>query len=368
MSVTTAFRRYLLPGFVFQSLVIAGGYGTGRELVEFFLKFGPLGGLLGMTLVAMVVWSAVCIASFEFCRVFDAHDYRTFFRRLLGRGWIVYEICYVALVLVVLAVIAAAAGAILNETFGLPYYLGVTGMMAAVGFLVFKGSSVIEGFLAFWSFLLYAVYIVFCILCFTRFGTEITGAFQGGEIHPGWAFGGVRYAAYNLGIIPAVFFTLRHAERRRHTVISGALAGPVAIIPGILFYIAMVGQYPHIVDQPVPANYLLSVLGFRTFQLVFQVVLFGTLIETGTGLIHAVNERIASVYKDRKDEMPGLMRPAVALGFLLAGAGLARFGLIDLVARGYGTLTYLFLFVFVLPVLTVGVVKVFRADARGVSR
>ncbi len=39
------FQRYLLPGFVFQSIIIAGGYGTGRELVEFFLHYGPLGGL-----------------------------------------------------------------------------------------------------------------------------------------------------------------------------------------------------------------------------------------------------------------------------------------------------------------------------------
>ena len=37
------FQRYLLPGFVFQSGVIAGGYGTGRELVEFFLPYGPPG-------------------------------------------------------------------------------------------------------------------------------------------------------------------------------------------------------------------------------------------------------------------------------------------------------------------------------------
>ena len=31
------FQKYLLPGFVFQSLMIGGGYGTGREIVEFFL-------------------------------------------------------------------------------------------------------------------------------------------------------------------------------------------------------------------------------------------------------------------------------------------------------------------------------------------
>ena len=39
---------YFLPGFLFQSVVIAGGYGTGRELVEFFLTQGPLGGLLAL--------------------------------------------------------------------------------------------------------------------------------------------------------------------------------------------------------------------------------------------------------------------------------------------------------------------------------
>ena len=35
-SQSSWFQRYLLPGFVFQSVIIAGGYGTGRELVEFF--------------------------------------------------------------------------------------------------------------------------------------------------------------------------------------------------------------------------------------------------------------------------------------------------------------------------------------------
>ena len=62
------FRRYLLPGFVFESAVIAGGYATGRELVEFFLPAGPWGGLLGMV-VGMLVWSAVLMVSFELARV-----------------------------------------------------------------------------------------------------------------------------------------------------------------------------------------------------------------------------------------------------------------------------------------------------------
>ena len=41
------FQKYFVPGIVFQSCVIAGGYGTGRELVEYFMGYGPKGGLLG---------------------------------------------------------------------------------------------------------------------------------------------------------------------------------------------------------------------------------------------------------------------------------------------------------------------------------
>ena len=77
-------QRYLLPGFVFQSMVIAGGYGTGRELVEFFLNFGPTGGLLGMWLVSTVVWSAVCAVTFELARMTKTYEYRSFTRVLLG--------------------------------------------------------------------------------------------------------------------------------------------------------------------------------------------------------------------------------------------------------------------------------------------
>ena len=42
--------------------------------------------------LATGVWSAVCIVSYEFARVFGAFDYRSFFQRLVGRGWFLFEI------------------------------------------------------------------------------------------------------------------------------------------------------------------------------------------------------------------------------------------------------------------------------------
>jgi uncharacterized membrane protein YkvI len=357
---STVFQRYFLPGFVFQSVVIAGGYGTGRELVEFFLTQGPLGGLLAMLLVSTAIWSAVCACSFEFSRAFRAYDYRSFFRELLGWAWPSFEICYFALVLIILAVIAAAAGSILRETFGLHYAIGVVGMMAAVGYLVFRGSGTIEKFLAGWSFLLYGVYIVFFVWAFTKFGGDTISALASGERTGNWPIGGVRYAAYNLAVIPAVLFCTRHMQSRKEAVTAGLLAGPIAIVPGFLFYMTMVGQYPEILESTVPANYVLELIGSRWFQIAFQVVLFGTLVETGTGLIHAVNERIAKVYAERDANMPLFLRPVTALALLIVGALLAQFGLIGLIARGYGTLTWIFLGIFVIPVLTWGVWKIWK--------
>lgn len=362
MSRFSSVRRILLPGFVFQSVVIAGGYGTGRELAEFFLTEGPLGGVLAMG-VSTLVWSLVCVVTYELARRARAYDYRTFFRGLLGSGWVTYELAYLVLMLLILAVIAAASGSLLKETFGIPYWVGVVGIMLAVGGLAGGGSETIERVMAGWSVVLYSAYLVLFFWCFHRFGGQTVETLTDPAPLGNWALAGVRYAAYNVALIPPLLFSVRHLTSAKETAAAGILAGPIAMIPGLLFYLAMVGQYPAILDRPVPANFLLELLGSRTFQIAFQIVLFGTLVETGTGLVHGMNERIAHVFQERGKELPGLSRPAVAVVLLLAGTLLAGIGLVDLIARGYGTLTWVFLLVYVLPVLTLGLSRLLRTGS-----
>lgn len=364
MNRSSVFRRYFLPGFLFQSVVIAGGYGTGAELSQFFLTQGPMGGLLAL-FASMVVFSAVSMATYELARLWGAFDYRHFFQRLLGRAWWTFEACYVGLLLIVLAVVAAASGEIMRDTFGLNYWIGVAAVMIAVGALVFGGNELIEKAFSAWSFVLYALYLVFFAWCFKALGTDI-GANLGAEpVGSGWAWAGLQYAGYNLAVIPPVLAALRLHETRRETLVAGALTGPIAMIPGLLFYLPMVGMYPEILEATVPSTVLLEALGSRPFQVAFQVVLFGTLIETGTGLIHAFNERISGLHSDRDREMPVWIRPVVAVVLLGLGTAIAGFGLTGLIARGYGTLTLGFIIVYVIPVLTLGV---HRIRTHGASR
>ncbi|MDE2719209.1 hypothetical protein [Candidatus Palauibacter polyketidifaciens] len=353
------FRRYLLPGLVFQSAVIAGGYGTGRENVEFFLSIGPTPGLWAMAL-STAIWSAVCAVTFELARQFRSYEYRNFFKRLLGPSWVLFEVTYVLLTLLVLAVIGAAAGSIVDETFGLPYALGVIVALGAVALLLFYGSVAIERFFAGWSFALYAVFVALVVWSLVRFGSTLGPSFTASGPNGDWLVKGVQYGGYNLSAAAVALFTVRHIQTRIQAVWAGLLAGVIGMLPAFFFYLAMVPHYPAIIDATVPSNFILEALGSRTFQIAYQVILFGTLIETGTGMIHAVNERLAVTRGERGAGMPSWARPVVAAVFLGIALSLTPLGLIDLIRQGYGTITWGFIVYYVLPVLTVGAWLAFR--------
>ncbi len=350
-------KAIVLPGLIFQSVVIAGGYATGRELVEFFLSNGPRGGAMGMV-VAALVWGAVLALSFEFARRFKSYNYKHFFQNLLGRWWFIYEIAYLIALLLILSVIGAAAGVLVSETFGVSANIGTIGLIATIGLLTFYGSSLIEKVLASWSVLLYVTYAAFLILGFVQFGGRISSGLSIAEEGTSWAFEGVQYASYNLAIVPTILFCIRHLASSKETISAGLLAGVLAIIPGILFYCVMVGFYPRILEEPVPINLILSEMNIPLFQILFQVVVFGTFIETGTALLHALNERVAASFEDQQKQMPAWLRPAVSLAVMCLAIFVGgEIGLISLIAQGYGMLTYVFLGVFIVPLFTVGLYK-----------
>lgn len=355
------FKKYLLPGFVFQSVIIAGGYGTGREIVEYFLQYGPWGGILGMSITTLV-WSTILAVTFEFGRMFHAYDYRTFFKKLLGPLWFLFEIFYILILIIVLAVIGSAAGLILKDNFGIPYLIGVFIMLITVGYLTFRGSGLIEKFLSVWSFLLYAVYGIIFIVAQLKFRPIINGQLSSIMILPNWVLGGLKYALYNLATIAAVLFCLRYIETRKEAVTAGLLAGLIGIMPALLFYISIVGHYPEVVDVAIPSVFILQKAGISILLISFQIILFGTLIESGTALIHSVNERIQSMLQAKGRELPQWQRPLVAFILLLIALGISTFGLINLIAKGYGTASWSFLFVFVLPLLSIGLYKIWHIN------
>jgi len=355
------FQRRLLPGLGFKAVVIGGGYATGRELAEFFLPSGPWGGIAGM-LLATVIWSGVCVATFLFARANGARDYQTFVRALLGPGWLAFEAAYVLFVVLILAVFGAAAGAIGAATLGLPTLAGTLALMAAIALVTAYGNPSVERLFTYVSFLLYGVYVLFVLLALSHFGARIASGFAARVPADGWVAGGLTYASYNIVGAVVILPVLRHLTSDRDAVIAGVIAGPLAMLPALLFFSCMIAFYPQIGAATLPSDFLLQRLELPPFRFLFQLMIFAALLESGTGAVHAVNERIGSAWQRRRGvPLAPRARLAIALAILSGCMLLAeRFGLVTLIARGYRALAAVFLLVYVLPVLTIGVFRLWR--------
>jgi len=364
------FRRLLLPGLAFKAVVIGGGYATGRELAEFFLPAGPWGGLAAMLLAALL-WSGVCVATFLFARAAGARDYLTFVRALLGPGWVAFEAAYLLFVVLILAVFGAAAGAIGAATLGLPTLVGTVALMLAIALVVSYGNPSVERLFVYVSVLLYGVYVLFVLLSLEHFGGRIAASFAVAAPAHGWLVGGLTYASYNIVGAVVILPVLRHQLSDRDALIAGALAGPLAMLPALLFFCCMMAFYPQIGAATLPSDFLLRRLDLPAFRVLFQLMIFAALLESGTGAVHAINERIGAAWRRRRARpLPRRARLGIALVILVACMLIAeRFGLVTLIARGYRLLAAVFLLVYVLPLLTLGVMRLRqrRGLAPGVS-
>jgi len=352
------FRAYVIPGAVFQSVMVGGGYGTGREIVEYFTSYGALGGLLGIG-VAYTVLALVLAVTFEFARYFSAYDYRSFFKHLLGRGWVAFEVLIILQFLLVLAVLASAAGNILRDNFDIPYAVGLLIMLGVVGVLTFFGQTLIEKALTVWSFFLYAVFLAFFISIFSSDSVSVTDAFRHAETQSGWWWSGLKYALYNLAVAPLLLYVVRGIRTRGEALLSGAVAGAIALAPALVFQLAFLTVWPEVLNEAIPVYWMMGRLGLTALMVTFSVMLFGTFIETGAGMLQGINDRVDGyLAESRGAKLDRTARAVIAVSAILVSAGLSLWGITSLIAKGYGTMAWGFLAVYVIPLLTIGIWRI----------
>ena len=350
-----AIWRLFIPGLAFQAVLIGGGYATGRELISFYLSSGPLGGLLAMVVTA-VIWSLTMMIILELSRRFHTFDYKTFFERLIGPGWIAFEVAYFALLIVVLSIVGAAAGEITAEITGMPKLIGTISLVVLSTLILMVGSGVVKNVLSYWSVVLWVCYLSFFAIFMHQYGNLSIANLSNEPIGSGIFVNGLQYAGVNINCFASILFLAALLKSRREAYVAGALVGPIAITPGILFFFAMMAFYPEIGEETVPLNYMLAALDAPIFNRVFQIAILGTLLQTGVGMIHAVNERVDAAYHSRHDTMPRWLRALLAMLLMLFSITIAEWvGLVSLIDNGYGTLSWVFIVIIFVPVFTIGV-------------
>jgi len=332
----TRFQRWFLPGLAFKAAIIGGGYATGRELAEYFIPSGPQGGMLAI-LVAMLCWSLVCALTFALAFATGSFDYRSFFARLLGPFAFVFDLAYLLFMVLILAVFGAAAGEIFAALLGLPKLVGTLLLMAGIGSFTAFGNDTVESLFKWVSVLLYGTYALFVLLVLSKFAGPAFSTLSTPAPTSGWLQGGLTYAGYNIVGAVIVLPLARHFTSRRDAVVAGVLAGPLAMLPGLLFFLCMLAWYPRIGAEALPSDFILRQLQLPLFHLLFQLMIFSALLESGTAVVHACNERIAQAWRERRAlELPRRGRLAIAAVLLVGSIFIAEpIRPVGLIATGY---------------------------------
>lgn len=350
----------LVPAAVFQSVIVGGAYGTGREVAEFISRFGPWGGLGVIALVGLG-FSLVLGVSLELARVTRTFDYRSFLKALLGPFWILYELLFGVLLLIVLAVTGAAAGTVLGKAFDLPDTFGTGLMLCAVIVLTWAGRRLVELTLSAGAVLLTLVICVFCWQVWQARSAEIVAAFVNVETPGGWAQSAFVFILYNSALAPVLLYVAAPLANRGEALVAGLAAGMAGILPALLFHLAFMSAWPAIIQQEIPTWWLMQQLNQPWLLTLYVCILCMTIIQTGVGVLQGVNERLDNWWRERHGHGFSALQHALAAGGAVAlSLLLAKLGLVTLVAKGYGTLAWGFLCIYTIPVLTLGVYRIYR--------
>jgi len=355
------FKKWIVPGAVFQSVIIGGGYGTGREVVEFISRFGPWGGIaaIGCIGILMGFITATC---FEFTRIFKTTNYRSFFKEIIGKFWIAYEVVFVLALLLILAIGASAAGTILADNFNISATIGIIIMLTVIVFFNYIGRTWVEKSLTFWGIIVSVVIMLFLLFTWSERSNIIVQQFKIPDpvLHDqSWEVSGLKFFLYNIFILPVILYCAEHIETRKEAIGAGFLAGLMAIFPAIAFHISFMAFYPEIINQDLPTYWILNKMNQPVFMLIYVIALYGTIVQTGVGVLQGINERLDCWWLEKHHSQLTKNTHALIAGLIvICSLFLGEIGIIGLVAKGYGSLAWLSLIIFIIPVLTIGIRKI----------
>ena len=323
--------------FTYVGCFLGAGFISGQELWQFFGNFGNWGyvGLAG----AAVLFTVIGILFVRLTQMTQCADVD----RLLvpwGIKWLRGASGVIAVLFLFFVVVSMSAGvgAMLNQLFHVPTWLGSFVFMAAVFLVTLLGvSGMVNAFSALIPVLIAAT-VAFAAGAYATFGTE--GIFRLKDVNtnplmPNWVVASLTFVAYNiLGGIGIMAPVGQYVRKTKHLYLGIALSGVMllAVAGSILTSLA---ACPEAVAAELPmvalASKLNGMLG-TVYGLMLLLAMFCNAMASLVGLISYLEQKARFVREKKKPLLAGIC--------LLAWAGsLLGFG--EIIAVVYPMFGYL---------------------------
>lgn len=324
----------------FIGTIVGAGFASGQEIMKFFSHQG-LGGLLGI-LLCTLLFSVTGTLVMLIGQKIHAQSFGDLIRHLCGK-YIgpVLDVLLSIFLFGSLSVMLAGAGAVFNQQWHFPFWLGVlVTLIVTIITVLFGLRGIINA-----NSLVVPLMITLCLLVTVpsispKGLTAALTSFRpaGQAVSPHWALSALLYVSYNLTMGVSVLAPLGGTVKGRKALILGGLSGGIGLgLLALLLDLAILSRYPASAAFEIPSLYIASSLA-KVIQIGFSFILWAEIYTTIIGNVYGLSVRIT-------DAIPVSYKKSTVLllffSVFLSSAGFSH--LVGIVYPLFGYISIIFL-------------------------
>lgn len=347
--------------FVWFTTQFGGGFASGAQLKSYFIGYGIA---CLFTCIGAQAICAVYNAYIQYyCRKHETYDYRSFNKAFYGKYSPVFstlfEIVYIFVLLVVPAVAFSTGGSTLQELTGIPYIICTAIIGVFIFIVAIYGTAIVRRVATALSILIVAgLLVVFIPNIIAQWDSVTAGigslSAQHLPIGPAiWSM--IVYAAFQIASSPAIHS--QHSEALEEpkdsifTFVIGFVINSAMIFLSTLGLMAIVTTQEY-AEASMPVLVLIqNGVGGKVLMPILSVLIILGSVSTAVNMVSAGTARVCNMIDPdfNPDGKPTAKVIITTLILCIVGFGVAQFGLLPLVNKGYGVLAYLTFPVIIIP-------------------
>ena len=279
-------------GFVFAGSFLGAGYVSGQELYQFFAAFG-ISGFWGLFASALLffLFGTVLIFLCQKTKIRRMDEIIIFTNSPLLKSLVGFIQCFFLFGIYI--IMCAGAGALLEQVFNIPLYIG-SGIFCLIIFLIsLKGmNGVIDVFSVFVPPLVSGAVLIAIIVGFKYgYGFKITTGETKNLLTNNWFISSIVYVSYNLTTSIGVFAPVGVKTEGKSCVYKGILFGCSILLGISLLILLSVTSVPESADFQLPVLYIASQISYF-LEIAYTILLLGAMFGTSLSSVVALSEYI----------------------------------------------------------------------------
>jgi uncharacterized membrane protein YkvI len=333
-------RRSWIASFqvaaVYVGTVVGAGFATGREIVEFFTKYGVFG-LAGILLVGfifmhfgtkmLILSKRINAASYQDLMIF-------LFGKKIGRF---INIFMLIILLGLTSIMLSGAGAIFKEQLGLSVRIGVIiTILLTIAVMTFG----IKGLFSVNIIVVPMLILFSTILAVQSFAIEPLCAIpEATSASFKWILSAVSYAAFNLTMAAAVLVPLANEIHDEKVLKRGGILGGFFLTAILISSHIALSTLPNVMNYDIPMAEVMKTT-FYAIYFIYIAVIYGEVFTSVIGNLYGLERQVSSLLN-----IPSMV---IVCSILCVAAFISKFGYSSLISTLYPIFGYVCLVVLLL--------------------